>query len=149
MTKAQIKHMVDRFLRWPIPENFNPDGGISVARPNYAPGVEWTPSGTNLLDATQAETMVRYMTEGLAEAERYHWLIEAPGPNYLTVRNIGHQHKFHWSPDHNEAIRFNTGAQADAVMMAIRNASPELFAFAVLLRDARAIEHGWLDRDEA
>ena len=144
MTKEQVKHMVDRFLRWPIPEDFSPDGGISVVRPNYAPGVEWSPSGTNLLTAAQAEAMVRYMGEGLAEAEQYHWLIEAPGPYWLTVRNIGHQHKFHWSADHTEAIRFQTGRQADATMMAIRTTSPELFAFAALLADARAVEHGWL-----
>ena len=29
MTDEQIKHMANRFLGWPIPENFNPDGGIS------------------------------------------------------------------------------------------------------------------------
>ena len=79
MTKDQIKHMVDRFLRWPIPADFSPDGGISVAGPNYAPGVEWSPCGTNLLTAAQAEEMIRYMAEGLADAEKYHWLIEAPG----------------------------------------------------------------------
>ena len=121
MTKEQIKHMVDRFLRWPIPADFSPD---------------------------QAEGMIRYMAEGLAEVEQYHWLIEAPGPYWLTVRNIGHQHKFHWSADHNEAIRFQTGRQADATMMAIRTMSPELFAFATLLADARVVEHGWLrDRE--
>lgn len=29
MTEAQIKHMVDRFLMWKLPEHFNPDDGIS------------------------------------------------------------------------------------------------------------------------
>jgi hypothetical protein len=65
MSIAQIKHMVDRFLSWRLPENFNPDGGISYTRPNYAPNVEATPSGTNLFDVTQAEAMVRHMIEGL------------------------------------------------------------------------------------
>lgn len=26
MTDDQIKHMVNRFLGWKLPENFNPDG---------------------------------------------------------------------------------------------------------------------------
>lgn len=65
MTEAQIKHMVDRFLGWKLPENFSPDAGISYARPNYAPSVDATPSGTNLFDAQQADAMVRYMIEGM------------------------------------------------------------------------------------
>jgi len=66
MNADQIKHMVDRFLMWKLPDNFSPDNGISAVRPNYAPEVSWEPTGTNLLDATQAEAMVRHMVEGLA-----------------------------------------------------------------------------------
>lgn len=65
MTDEQIKHMVNRFLTWRLPEDFAPDGGITAKRPNYGPGVEWTPVGTNLLTAAQAEAMVRYMLEGM------------------------------------------------------------------------------------
>jgi hypothetical protein len=71
MTDAQIKHMVDRFLGWKLPESFSPDAGISFARhtkPSSGNGVPEfypMPSGTNLFDATQAETMVRYMIEGM------------------------------------------------------------------------------------
>lgn len=65
MTEEQIKHMVDRFLSWKLPANFQPDGGITAKRPNYAPGVPWEPSGTNLLDGTQADAMVRHMLDGL------------------------------------------------------------------------------------
>lgn len=68
MTEDQIKHMVDRFLQWRLPKDFNPDSGISYVRPNYAPDVDATPSGTNLFDGTQAEAMVRFMVEGLADA---------------------------------------------------------------------------------
>lgn len=67
MTDEQIKHMVDRFLRWRLPKDFSPDGGISAVRPNYAPEAEWTLSGTNLLNAQQATEMVRYMLEGLED----------------------------------------------------------------------------------
>jgi hypothetical protein len=63
ITKEQIQHMVDRFLGWRLPKDFNPDAGISYTRPNYAPNVDATPSGTNLLNATQATAMVRYMIE--------------------------------------------------------------------------------------
>jgi hypothetical protein len=64
MNADQIKYMVDRFLMWPLPRDFTPDNGISYKRPNYAPNVPG-PSGTNLLDATQADAMVRHMVEGL------------------------------------------------------------------------------------
>lgn len=64
MTDDQIKHMVNRFLAWKLPENFNPDNGISAERPNYGPNVAWEPTGTNLLDFVQAEAMVRHMIEG-------------------------------------------------------------------------------------
>jgi hypothetical protein len=68
MTDEQIKHMVDRFLCWKLPENFNPDGGISFKKTfneHTAHPAKHEPVGTNLLDATQADAMVRYMLEGL------------------------------------------------------------------------------------
>lgn len=64
LTEAQIKHMVNRFLGWQLPASFSPDAGIKYTRPNYpasCPG----PSGTNLLDATQADAMVRYMLQDM------------------------------------------------------------------------------------
>lgn len=73
MTDDQIKHMVQRFLGWKLPENFSPDAGISF-KPEF--NVEWNakqglpsqrhePVGTNLLDYTQAEAMVRHIIEGM------------------------------------------------------------------------------------
>lgn len=67
MTDDQIKYMANRFLAWRLPADFLPDNGISYARPNYAPSVDATPVGTNLLNATQAEAMVRFIVEGLAQ----------------------------------------------------------------------------------
>lgn len=68
-----VKHMVNRFLMWKLPESFNPDGGISFKRSETAIKYNhpW-PTGTNFLDADQAEKMVRYMLEGapIANAER-------------------------------------------------------------------------------
>lgn len=68
MNDAQIKHMVEQFLRWKLPANFRPDGGISF-EPNYNNGTpeggKHEPVGTNLLDYTQAKAMVLHMLEGL------------------------------------------------------------------------------------
>jgi hypothetical protein len=68
MNDAQIKHMVDHFLAWKLPENFSPDAGISFKREfneHTAHPMKHEPSGTNLLDAIQAEAMVRHMIEGM------------------------------------------------------------------------------------
>jgi hypothetical protein len=72
--EAQIKHMVSRFLMWRLPDDFHPDAGISF-EPEFnveymaargQPPMRHTPVGTNLLNADQAEKMVRYMLEGFA-----------------------------------------------------------------------------------
>lgn len=64
MTEDQIKHMVDRFLAWKLPENFRPDGGISFTA-TFNENSDWPmrhePTGTNLFDANQAEAMVRHI----------------------------------------------------------------------------------------
>ena len=67
MTEDQIKHMVDRFLSWRLPQPWNPDNGIRYERPNYshAPADHDWPTGTNLFDGQQATEMVRYMLQGL------------------------------------------------------------------------------------
>jgi hypothetical protein len=61
MSDEQINYMVNRFLGWKLPMNFSPDAGISFTAPETE---VWWPTGTNLLDATQAEHMVRYLVEG-------------------------------------------------------------------------------------
>lgn len=59
-----VKVMVDRFLRWKLPTDFNPDGGIGFT-PGYENGTpeggKFEPTGTNLFDARQATEMVRAM----------------------------------------------------------------------------------------
>ena len=69
MTDEQIKHMVDRFLSWKLPEHFNPDCGIHFdadAAIKFNPrNRKYEPVGTNLFSATQADAMVRYMLESL------------------------------------------------------------------------------------
>lgn len=67
MTDEQIKYMANRFLAWKLPESLHPDNGISF-KPPYSEepmrSRHW-PIGTNMLDATQAEAMVRHMVDGL------------------------------------------------------------------------------------
>lgn len=68
MTDEQIKHMVSRFLGWKLPENFNPDDGISfdpIANRGWKFERRREPVGTNLFDAAQAEAMVRYLIDGM------------------------------------------------------------------------------------
>lgn len=59
---AVVARLVDRFLSWKLPETFNPDGGVRFDKDNLHPA-HW-PSGTNLLDHTQATEMVRHMLAG-------------------------------------------------------------------------------------
>ena len=68
MTDDQIKHMVERFLSWKLPADFNPDAGISFKaefNEHTAHPMRHEPTGTSLFSYTQAEAMVRHMIEGL------------------------------------------------------------------------------------
>ena len=58
MENAKIDKIVDRFLSWPLPKDFAPDGGVSFT-PSSNPH-SW-PIGTNLLTAAQAKTMVEHI----------------------------------------------------------------------------------------
>ena len=71
MTKEQIKYMTERFLAWKLPPNFHPDGGVEF-QPVGNIGTKFEfkrePSGTNLLNYSQAEAMVRYLLDGIPAA---------------------------------------------------------------------------------
>jgi len=67
MTKDEaIQKLTNRFLMWRLPDNFNPDGGISFT-PDYNNGTEeggrHRPVGTNLFDYGQAKQMIEYLLE--------------------------------------------------------------------------------------
>ena len=150
MTNDAIKHMVNRFLGWKLPENFSPDAGISFKaafNEHTAHPMKHEPTGTNLFDATQADAMVRYMVEG---SDDFRWLIEAPGQRYLAVQRLHMSDNFEWTADHNKALAFRTQDQADAMMMAVRQMDRQingfdkgLFSFEASLGNAKAVEHGW------
>lgn len=73
----------------------------------------------------------------------FRWLIEAPGPRYLAVRELG-GFQFYWTASHDEALCFKSERQADLTMLAIRDLVPMLFDFEKNLGNAKAIEHGWM-----
>jgi hypothetical protein len=69
MTEEQINYMVQRFLGWKLPANFNPDDGISfdpIMNKGHSFESRRVPVGTNLFDPEQADAMVRYMVDGMA-----------------------------------------------------------------------------------
>lgn len=63
---SNINSMVNRFLCWKLPKNFQPDGGISFNPIKPYEGDEhgnsWWPVGTNLLTADQARQMFVHVT---------------------------------------------------------------------------------------
>lgn len=65
MKKEQIDNMVNRFLSWPLPKDFGPDGGITFERKvnGHERGHKsaWWPVGTNLFTSEQAREMIKYM----------------------------------------------------------------------------------------
>lgn len=95
MKKTKIDKMVDRFLSWKLPDDFNPDGGIlftkDLERTTEDP--HW-PIGTNLFTAEQARGMIEYML-----GENGHVLsrdcpckpvVETYGNNDLVIHNQEH-----------------------------------------------------------
>lgn len=75
MSQDPIKRMVDRFLQWPLPDDFQPDGGIRFTPfGNVGTAHEYRhrPVGTNLFTAVQAEEMIRYILEGLQDDHVVH-----------------------------------------------------------------------------
>lgn len=69
MNEALVIEMVNRFLGWKLPQDFQPDCYISFDRVaaeslrDKTEGTAW-PVGTNLFTADQAKTMVEYMLDG-------------------------------------------------------------------------------------
>lgn len=129
MTKEQIKHMVDRFLGWQLPETFSPDNGISFKKTfnDHLPTpMKRAPIGTNLLTANEATEMVRHLIDGMpAPQEATGWLIERTngtqpiwwGPpcsrwewqQALVTPDL-------WTTEASKAVRFARKEDAEAVM---------------------------------
>lgn len=73
LSAEQIEHLTQRFLSWQLPENFQPDAGISF-KPTFndhlPEPMKHNPTGTDLFDYDQAKAMVLHMAEGLPAATK-------------------------------------------------------------------------------
>lgn len=79
--------MVGRFLGWRLPDPWHPDGGVSFKRyGNEGTSHQYTnePSGTNLLDAMQADAMVRHMIDGMPATSEVKPLCAYCGQHHTT-----------------------------------------------------------------
>lgn len=59
------REIVERFLSWVLPEDFEPDGGISFDG-------SMRPSGTNLFTYEQAEAMLDHVLQGTSINQTMH-----------------------------------------------------------------------------
>jgi hypothetical protein len=116
MTDEQIKYMVDRFLSWKFPEDFDPDGGISFKKISNE-GTHWPyknhPTGTNLLTADQARQMILFMISGMPESLTYsHYILQvnvarasSPDPIWVGITDgVDHEWTFSFVEDARKAM---------------------------------------------
>jgi len=61
MSKDKIDKMVDRFLSWNLPRDFDPDCGINYFPPVKGSPDHFFPTGTNLLNADQEREMILHV----------------------------------------------------------------------------------------
>lgn len=54
-----LDRAVNRFLSWPLPRDFAPDGGITFNSGHVPHGSPLWPTGTNLLNESQAREMIK------------------------------------------------------------------------------------------
>ncbi len=149
MTEDQVKHMVQRFLGWKLPDSFCPDNGI-IFQKTYGEGTKYPgkyePVGTNLFDAKQTEAMIRYLVDGLPESivkSIPGWVIVAPGPRFLAVQHLETSDHFEWAENCGRALVLLSENQAGLLLNALRQLDRtiddferRLFAFEVQLGNA-------------
>lgn len=63
-TRGDVSYMVNRFLGWSLPRDFNPDCHIAFDRDAASYNQHSWPIGTNLLTADQAKAMFEYCLQG-------------------------------------------------------------------------------------
>ena len=56
-----IERLVDQFLAWKLPGDFSPDAGITFNPGHITRSSPLWPTGTNLLNSTQARKMFEYL----------------------------------------------------------------------------------------
>lgn len=104
-----IDKMVNRFLSWKLPADFNPDGSIKFFKPNLSHGgyaYEW-PIGTNLFTAEQVKALFEYVLEDNTGDVS---VLESDTHNvWLAIEEDGTEHCF---PTEADACAFQQGYRA-------------------------------------
>lgn len=77
--------MVNRFLAWKLPDDFNPDGHIVLESSSHFLGATW-PIGTNLFSARQARAMLEHILQPPAAARNDH--LEAAALHITTANAL-------------------------------------------------------------
>ena len=90
MDALTLQEMARRFLRWKLPEDFRPDGGVSFDQSYLS---AHGPTGTNLLTFVQSLAMVRHLVDG-AEVRPSHSPIPVVDEEMI-LRFIKAQDDFH------------------------------------------------------
>lgn len=102
ISEDMARRLAEAFCRTPLPETFNPDAGISFAKPISGP---W-PTGTNLFTVAEATEMFKGMDADLVENEKFvinnivswihnlnvtagWWSDKLTGESTLETRNVG------------------------------------------------------------
>lgn len=79
-----IKAAAGRLMGWPLPKDFSPDNGIRFTPPDFG----W-PTGTNLLNVTQAEQMLAYALGTTAPAVPEDVARDMPARPWPKARDVG------------------------------------------------------------
>lgn len=102
MTEEEIvKRLVERFLTWRLPEDFNPDGGIYFQKTYNDGSGKFEPVGTNLFNYQQAKEMILYILKGLPEEKPVMVSVaESKGKDtYSIATNEGDRTFLNWIAD--------------------------------------------------
>ncbi|HET8686031.1 MAG TPA: hypothetical protein VFM18_05125 [Methanosarcina sp.] len=122
--KKIIKRMVNRFLCWRLPENFSPDAGISFT-PEFnkeymasigKPPMRHEPTGTNLLDAVQAEQMIRHILADELESFRAECVRKAVEEEREACAKICDSQASEWDSDAVQTYKNYAGFCASAIL---------------------------------
>lgn len=100
--RVDVGAMVDRFLRWPLPDSVCSDACVTEAGQPYR-------TGTNLLTATEARQMLVHVLS-LNDAPHIYWLIERASPAEYVARE--HYGSVDWTSDPHKAMAFSDFAAA-------------------------------------
>lgn len=77
---------------------------------------------------------------------RNSWVVESAWGYFLSTDSVGHQYRFAWKKNPDEALRFIDQNSADDVMFTVRHTVPDLFPPVVPMPEAK--EYGYIFTDD-